>query len=143
MRCLCCGKEIKKDHINSWHKACIKRFFNSDTLPLVNLKTIDEEMKKLGEKLIEESKSITGVHTVSEGELEIVEIILSSKAKIVGKQIKEISKPGSFIILLIKEKSEVYKVPDGNTVLDEGDKLVIITKTTSNADILQLFGADE
>ena len=54
MRCLCCGKEIKKDHINSWHKACIKRFFNSDTLPLVNLKTIDEEMKKLGEKLIEE-----------------------------------------------------------------------------------------
>jgi Trk K+ transport system NAD-binding subunit len=44
---------------------------------------------------------------------------------------------------LIKEKSEVYKVPDGNTVLDEGDKLVIITKTTSNADILQLFGADE
>lgn len=88
-------------------------------------------------------KSITGVHTVSEGELEIVEIILSSKAKIVGKQIKEISKPGSFIILLIKEKSEVYKVPDGNTVLDEGDKLVIITKTTSNADILQLFGADE
>ena len=60
MRCLCCGKEIKKDHINSWHKACIKRFFNSDTLPLANLKTIDEEMKKLGEKLIEESKSITG-----------------------------------------------------------------------------------
>ena len=88
-------------------------------------------------------KSITGVHTISEGELEIIEIILTDKAKIVGKQIKEISKPGSFIILLIKEKSEVYKVPDGNTVLEEGDKLVIITKTSSNADILQLFGADE
>ena len=89
-------------------------------------------------------KSITGVHTVSEGELEIVEIILSSKAKIVGKQIKEISKPGSFIILLIKEdKTETYKVPDGNTVLEKGDKLVIITKTTSNAEITQLFGADE
>ena len=92
---------------------------------------------------LKKGKSITGVHTVSEGELEIIGINLSEKAKIVGKQIKEISRPGSFIILLIKEKSEVYKVPDGNTVLDEGDKLVIITKTTSNADILQLFGADE
>ena len=88
-------------------------------------------------------KSITGVHTVSEGELEIIQMELTNKAKIVGKQIKEISKPGKFIILLIKEKSEVYKVPDGNTVLEEGDKLVIITKTSSNADILQLFGADE
>ena len=88
-------------------------------------------------------KSITGVHTISEGELEIIQMELTNKAKIVGKQIKEISKPGKFIILLIKEKSEIYKVPDGNTVLEEGDKLVIITKTSSNADILQLFGADE
>lgn len=89
-------------------------------------------------------KSITGIHTVAEGELEIIEIVLSEKAKIVGKMIKEISKPGSFIILLIKEDdSENYKVPDGNTTLEKGDKLVIITKATSNADILQIFGADE
>ena len=56
--------------------------------------------------------------------------------------IKEISKPGSFIILLIKE-GETYKVPDGNTVLEPNDKLVIITKTTNNAEILDIFGVEE
>ena len=71
-----------------------------------------------------------------------VEIVLSDKAKIIGKMIKEISKPGSFIILLIKE-GETYKVPDGNTVLEPNDKLVIITKTTNNAEILDIFGVEE
>ena len=87
-------------------------------------------------------KSVTGVHTIAEGELEIIEIVLSDKAKIIGKMIKEISKPGSFIILLIKE-GETYKVPDGNTVLEPNDKLVIITKTTNNAEILDIFGVEE
>ena len=123
--------------VSSGNFALIARNIGIDVAVPIKDAVIDSILSHL------KGKSITGVHTVSEGELEIIEIILTDKAKIVGKQIKEISKPGSFIILLIKEKSEVYKVPDGNTVLEEGDKLVIITKSSSNADILQLFGADE
>lgn len=36
-KCLCCNKELK-DNNNLWHKSCIKKFFNTQNLPIVDLK---------------------------------------------------------------------------------------------------------
>lgn len=33
MNCLCCGKSLKSDSGNGWHKACIKRFFGTTEIP--------------------------------------------------------------------------------------------------------------
>lgn len=121
MRCLFCGKEIKKDHINSWHKACIKRFFNSDTLPLVNLKTLDEEMQKLGEKLIEESKSITGVQRKLSMHLD--------KEKN-GTRLTLIGYPQGYIL---KPNSEQYPFIAEAEHLIMGLANICLIKTTPNA----------
>ena len=40
-------------------------------------------------------KSVTGIHTVSNGAFEIVECDLPSSSKFIGKQLKDIASPGS------------------------------------------------
>lgn len=40
MNCLCCGKPLKTDDGTLWHKACIRRFFGTATLPEIK---IDED----------------------------------------------------------------------------------------------------
>ncbi len=35
-KCLCCNKELEDNDI-LWHKSCIKKFFNTDTLPKIDL----------------------------------------------------------------------------------------------------------
>lgn len=84
-------------------------------------------------------KSVTGIHTVSNGEFEIVECDLSPTSKFAGKQLKDIANPGQYLVLLIKKPgSKSYELPQGNTTLTAGDHLVIIEKT-GNKKVLEKF----
>ena len=60
MRCLCCGKELKNNNI-LWHRSCIKKFFGSDVLPEIDSEVFNESFEKLGENIVSNNKSITGV----------------------------------------------------------------------------------
>ena len=60
MRCLCCGKELKNNNI-LWHRSCIKKFFGSDVLPEIDSEVFNESFEKLGENIVSNKKSITGV----------------------------------------------------------------------------------
>ncbi|GMO11916.1 MAG: Trk system potassium transporter TrkA [Treponemataceae bacterium] len=72
-------------------------------------------------------RHITGVHTVSAGELEIIEYEVSEKSPVAGRALKEIAAPGKFLILLIRAAGKTgFTVPTGNTVLATGDRLVVI-----------------
>lgn len=48
MNCYCCGKPLKTSDINGWHKACIKRFFNTGTIPDIEIdnQTLEEIAKE-------------------------------------------------------------------------------------------------
>lgn len=37
MNCLCCGKPMKTDNPTGWHKACIRRFFNTSSIPKLEI----------------------------------------------------------------------------------------------------------
>ena len=75
-------------------------------------------------------KSVTGIHTLENGEFEIVECDLSSSSKFEGKPLKAISSPGEFLILLIKKPgNETYEIPAGDTVLSENDHLVLVQRS--------------
>lgn len=37
MNCLCCGRPLKVDNGTGWHKACIKHFFSTSTLPEIEI----------------------------------------------------------------------------------------------------------
>lgn len=60
MKCLCCGKEIKNDN-KTWHKNCIKHFFDTTDLPEFGFNEFNEKINVLGNRIISENKSITGV----------------------------------------------------------------------------------
>ena len=84
-------------------------------------------------------KSVTGIHTVASGAFEIVECDLPATSKLLGKQLKDISSPGEFLIILQKKAgSASYEIPQGSAVLSVGDHLVIIEKA-GDKKILEKF----
>lgn len=83
-------------------------------------------------------KSVTGIHTISDGSLEIVECDLPMNCEFAGRQLKDIAAPGEFLILLIKKQNGKYEIPQGNTVLSPNDHLVLIERT-GDKKILEKF----
>jgi trk system potassium uptake protein len=84
-------------------------------------------------------KTVTGIHTISAGNLEIIECDLPSSSKVIGKTLKEISSPGEFLVLLLKKPgSKNYEIPTGDTQLNVSDHLVLIT-SSGNKKIIQKF----
>ncbi len=84
-------------------------------------------------------KSVTGIHTVANGDFEIIECDLPSSSKFVGKQLKDIASPGEFLVLLVRKPgSQKFEIPQGNTFFNVGDHLVIIAKT-GDKKILEKF----
>ncbi|MDR1785582.1 MAG: Trk system potassium transporter TrkA [Spirochaetaceae bacterium] len=86
-------------------------------------------------------KSVTGIHTISNGDLEIIEYELLPGAKVAGKALKEIAVPGVFLVIEVKKKNApAYVIPDGNTVLEPGDEVAIIAQVEGNEKVLERFG---
>lgn len=86
-------------------------------------------------------KTVTGIHTISSGALEIVELTLPMNSKIAGKTLPEIANPGTFLILLIKKAgTESYIIPSGTTCLDPNDQLILIVDSDKSKKLLASFG---
>lgn len=84
--------------------------------------------------------SVSGLHTINGGFLEIVEVTVAEKSKVDGKKLLEISDPGKFLILMgHKNGEESYSILGGQSTLDAGDKVVIITTKESSQKILEKF----
>ena len=89
-------------------------------------------------------KSITGVHTVSDGDLEIIEYVMPEDSHLNGKALKDIAEPGSFLVLLLKGKDQTeYIIPAGSTILNGGDNLVLISNMEETAKVIEYFGGSE
>ena len=89
-------------------------------------------------------KSITGVHTVSDGDLEIIEYVMPEDSHLNGKALKDIAEPGSFLVLLQKGKEQSeYIIPAGNTILNGGDNLVLISNMEETDKVIDYFGGSE
>lgn len=84
--------------------------------------------------------SVTGIHTVNGGALEIIEITVQENSQCNGKMLKDISEPGSFLILMGKKQNqESYSILGGLSVLEAGDSIVVITTKDANQHVLEKF----
>lgn len=89
-------------------------------------------------------KSVTGIHTVNDGSLEIAEMTVSDNSEVNEKALKDIAENGKFLVLLVQKAGEAsYAVPTGNTTLSGGDKVVVITTTIDNQHVLEKFGGSK
>lgn len=88
-------------------------------------------------------KSVKEIHTVTNGELEILECEISPNSKNSGKMLKEISAPGKYLVLLHKKvSSNSYEIPDGNSQLYSGDRIVLITQADFTKKTLSFFSEE-
>ena len=89
-------------------------------------------------------KSVKEIHTVTTGELEIVECEITSTSKVSGKPLREIADPGSFLVLLDKKLgTQNYTIPSGDTQFTAGDHVVLITKSENSKKILSYFAGKQ
>ena len=64
MKCLCCGKPITNSATNvekewCWHKKCVKRFFQTDELPILDI--TKEQLEILANETVNEGLTVPGV----------------------------------------------------------------------------------
>ena len=87
--------------------------------------------------------SVTGIHSVNGGSLEIAEITIPENSEVKGKALKDIAENGKFLLLQVQKKGEEsYSIPVGSTVLDEGDKVILIINASENETVMKKFGTE-
>ena len=83
---------------------------------------------------------VTSVHTVCNGRFEIVECDVAADAKVVGKALKDVSRHGEYLMLLLRPADGgVLAMPHGDTVIGAGDHVVIAMRA-GDLEIVRLFG---
>ncbi len=88
-------------------------------------------------------KNVKGIHTITEGRLELIEIVLSDDCPTIGTKLRDISNLDNFIVLLVKEKdSQKCSVPSGETEFKAGDRLIFLVHTDNIFDTLRTFGVE-
>jgi len=125
------------------------RFNVPRTLALVNDPDNESIFKKLGitaisttrilSSLIEQStdfEEITNLTPVGEGKINVTEITLSKTSSVIGRSLQEINLPESSLIASILRGDKVI-IPRGGTVLEKGDRLVVITLPDNHGLVLK------
>lgn len=88
-------------------------------------------------------KSVKEIHTITNGKLEVVECEISSNSKIKDKTLREISNPGTFLVLMIKKVGQnEYSIVDGNTQVRQNDRIVLISEAENSKKVLSYFAGD-
>lgn len=84
-------------------------------------------------------KSVKDLHTIGgSGEIEIMEFVVPAEAKHSGKPLKDIALNGVFLVLMTKKQGEEhFKIPDGNTIVEEGDSLMLICYSKDNKRVIE------
>lgn len=88
-------------------------------------------------------KSVKEIHTVTNGQLEVVECEVSSDSKCNGKTLREIANPGTFLVLMNRKSGlDEYKLVDGNTRIYSGDHVVLIAEAENSRKVLSYFAGE-
>lgn len=83
-------------------------------------------------------EEIINLMPVEEGKINITEVILSSDSPVVGKKLRDAGLPKGSIIGSIIRNDEII-IPYGDTILKEGDKLLLISLLEVQSKALNLL----
>ncbi len=82
--------------------------------------------------------SIKNVHALSGGKLEVMEFQIEKNAPIKGKKISELKLPANSLIIFLSHKGQ-DTIPHGDTVIEEGDFIVLVLERVSVSKIEKLI----
>jgi trk system potassium uptake protein TrkA len=132
------------------------RFGVPRTLALVNDPDNEATFKKLGvttafstthllSSLIEQRagfEEITALTPVAEGKVNVTEVLVQPAAPVVGRSLADIRLPAPSLIACILRDSQAI-VPQGSTVLEPLDRLIVITLPENHGAVLRALTADD
>jgi len=132
-----------------------RRFHISRTLALVNDPDNEDVFKKLGisaafsttrilASLIEQRAGfdeILNLIPVGEGQINVSEIRLGESSPVAGKSLREIDLPGNSLVASILREGPPI-VPRGSTVLQAGDRLIVVTVPETHGPVIRLLTGD-
>ena len=133
-----------------------KRFHIPRTLALVNDPDNEEVFQKLGiitafsttkiiSSLIEQRTAIDGITNlmpVAEGKINVTEIELKDTTSVIGQSLRTIGMPESSLIACILKKDHPI-IPRGTTVLEAGDKLIVITLPENHGQVIKMLSGEK
>lgn len=83
-------------------------------------------------------EEIINLIPVEEGKINITEVVLSNNSPVIGKKLRDAGLPKGAIIGSIIRGNEII-IPYGDTVLREGDKLLLISLLEVQSKVLELL----
>ena len=84
-------------------------------------------------------ESIRAVHHIGDGTLVIMEMTITDDSPAVNKAIKEFNILGGGLIILVN-RDEASFIPRGDYVFESGDRIILIVKNDSDAELEGFFG---
>lgn len=142
MNCFCCGKPLKTENDNGWHKACIKRFFGTAHIPEIE---IDEKtLEFLAAQSTSKGLTVPGVqkklslHLSSDNNNPRLTLVNYPTGYILKPQVKEFEclPEAEQLVMTMADATGISTVP--HALIKSGDNLAYITKR-----IDRIFGKTE
>jgi trk system potassium uptake protein TrkA len=81
---------------------------------------------------------VVKVHKRMEGEAELMEILVSENSKVANKKINKLHIPSDALVGAILRNGEMV-VPNGETVLEAGDSVILVTLPHSIDKVEKIF----
>ncbi len=81
------------------------------------------------------------MHLFGKGDLQLVKISIPAGSPIDGKRLAEISFPRNSVLVAIERGDEELVIPNGDTALTAGTKVIAIVKNGAMEQLRSLFSA--
>lgn len=142
MNCFCCGKPLKTENDNGWHKACIKRFFGTTHIPEIE---IDEKaLESLAAQSTSKGLTVPGVqkklslHLSTDNHNPRLTLVNYPTGYILKPQVREFEclPEAEQLVMTMADASGISTVP--HALIKSGENLAYITKR-----IDRVFGKTE
>jgi trk system potassium uptake protein TrkA len=83
--------------------------------------------------------SVKGLHSISDGSVDVIELELSERAVLCGKPITAFRLSGGSLVLMVR-RAGISFLPRGDYVFESGDRVIIIAKRGCEKEIESFFG---
>jgi trk system potassium uptake protein TrkA len=84
-------------------------------------------------------RGLMEVHSLGDGNINIIEIDIAPDSPAAERPLKECRFPSGSLVMLVNRGEQSF-LPRGDCVMTAGDRIVLITRKGSEADIKRLFG---
>ncbi len=132
MNCCCCGKPLRKNDINGWHQACVKRFFGTNVIPQIEID--DHTLEEIAKENTNKGITVPGVqkklslHLHSDGNTPRLTLVNYPIGYILKPQVAEFEylPESEQLVMTMADMTGISTVP--HALMKRNDTFAYITK---------------